>query len=390
MSEPDLAAIEPAELVLDPFSYHPRAASIIQGLGGDERHPDLTYAFHTDYVLVDEGPRQFTVRFDGLSAKVGTLQLRVHMFVEDTNPRILLANTTRIQFNRLLQLGSETSIRFDGFKRVKFALHGAVLGQTDASATGLTITVDGAGAGDDADEVVAEVRNTDFGLSTTQAVTSLISLAPPTFAYPVGQAATPAQTLEPAYAEWSGRLRLDTASARSQWSTAYVLQVLRAYGMLQPGARGLGFGPHADAVAHAVNGAGAEAVMELLPDMHERLPGNLVNFDFLWSIDDIARSGVHEAFGYCEALMKCLRPGGLAVHVLPFVPGLDQRASGGGEPVFRRGDVERLALTMISRGFETSEVRINWADAIVGESPTVGTDVSAFGLVFRKPPLASV
>ena len=87
MSDVDNVVTASGELLLDPFAYQPGKASAIQGLGGPTRHEDLGYAFHTDYVHAAEGPCLFTVRFSGLSARMGTLQLRVHMFVEDDTKR---------------------------------------------------------------------------------------------------------------------------------------------------------------------------------------------------------------------------------------------------------------------------------------------------------------
>lgn len=383
MSETDHVAEAPAgEQMLDPFSYHPGKASAIRGLGGAEPDPDPAYAFHTDYVSVAEGPCHFTVRFEGLEAKLGTLLLRVHMYVDVANPRVLLSNSLRIQFNRLLLAGGETSIRFDGFHGVKFGLYGAVLGETDALATGLSVTLDRPLGAMPLDNPAAELRNSSYGQDATRAEPTLITLAPPTLAAPVAQAGTSPQLREPVFRDWAAQLDLKRAPDRTRWAAAYVLQALRTYGMLQPGAAGLAFAAEPAPVAHAIERLGIRCEAAALPDTAEALPGPLVNFDFLWTIDMLGADGVAGAATLGEALMRCLRPGGIAVHVLPFLPGLAQRApEGETAATFRRGDVERLALTMISRKFEAAQLKIDHGRAILDQA-----GVGAFGMVFRKPP----
>jgi len=390
MSDTDnVAEAPPGELALDPFSYHPDMASAIGGLGGGQRHPDPDYAFHTDYVPAAEGACHFTVRFAGLEAKIGTLQLRVHMFVESPRPRLLLANTMRIQFNRLISQRSEIAIRFDGFAGVKFALHGAVLGRSDAHATSLSVTLDRpAGVDLDSTQAVAELRNTDYGTDATRAEPTLITLDAPTLASPVSQAGTTAQLREPVARKWIASLHSERAPERAQWCAAYVMQALRSYGMLHAGASGLGVTGDPDPIRMEIERADAHCATTALPGDPDALPGTLVNFDFLWTVDELARGGVGEAVRYADALMRCLRPGGVAIHVVPFLPGLEQRGSGDEATTFRRGDVERLALQMIARRFETAQIKIDHRRAILGPSRDHATDVAAFGMVFRKPALA--
>ena len=222
MSETKNVVTASGEMLLDPFAYQPGKASAIQGLGGPTRHEDLGYAFHTDYVHVAEGPCTFTVRFLGLSARMGTLQLRVHMFIDDDNPRLMLGNSVRIQFNRLIQLGGETAIRFDGYKRVRYALYGNILGETDARADVVTVTLDRPAGEEEVEVEAAELRNSEFGQGTTRAVPIMVSAAAPTLLHPFSQAATRGQMREPVYVEWCGRLgrRLRAAVAPCLWRAA--------------------------------------------------------------------------------------------------------------------------------------------------------------------------
>lgn len=388
MSVPDVAEAGTGELVLDPFAFQPGKASVIEGLGGDLPHEDLSYAFHTDYVPAADGPCHFIVRFQGLAAKLGTLQLRVHMFVEDEKPRLMLGNSVRIQLNRLIQLGGEVPIRFDGFERVRYALYGNILGGTDARADALTVALDRPATARTADATTVELRNSAFGRDATRAVPMMVSGAAPTLARPVSQAATHAQTREPAFAEWCARMGRPAAPDRAGWAAAYVLQALRAYGMLRPDARGLGLGAGADALAGAMRAMAIDAVAAEAPPAPEQLPGGLVNFDFLWSIDEAVRFGADGTAAYLEALMRCLRPGGVAVHVLPFAPDAGGMDRGDGDGVVRRATIERIALTMISRNIETAQVKIAWDDPILEAGPPGRRPVGAFGMVLRKAPVA--
>lgn len=91
--------------------------------------------------------------------------------------------------------------------------------------------------------------------------------------------------------------------------------------------------------------------------------------------------------------MACLRPGGLAVHTF----GYDLAPSGRSIPSTRRvmmqqGDIERIALLLVSRGHEVAQFKIDASDPIL----TPGADVDAehramdhtmVGLIARRAPL---
>lgn len=387
MSEVATSPAEADMLELDPFSYHPLEASVISGLGGTGRPSSPGYALHTDYVHVAEGPANFILRFRNLSAKLGTLQLRVHMLVEGPPVRLLLANTVRIQLNRLIQLGGEIAVPFAGIKGVQFAIHGAVLGETDATASGLAILLDRPASDDDRAMPVADLRNTEYGQAATRPVPMLMALETATLAAPVGQMATVAQTREAPFAEWSTRLRLQDDTLRSRWSASYILQVIRTYGFMQEGARALGFGAGAAEIGDVLRSLGMLVDVDMLPPLPQHVPGRFIERDVVWSVDEIAHSGIADAFEYVTALMTCLRPSGIAIHVVPFVPGRGQRTLGEAGLAFRRGDIERLAVTMIARDGETSQLKLTDEGPVLGSSSIGLSDIGAFGLVFRKAPL---
>jgi hypothetical protein len=387
MGQTELAAAPVAgDLLLDPFAYLPGIRSRIEGLGGSlEAEHDPSYAFHTPYVEVAEGPANFVVRFTGLTATRGSLNLRVHMVGDE--PRAILVNTARLPLNRIAAKGEEVTIRFEGFRGVTFALYGGIVGDTDATAADLTVTLDRPADADDVEEIIAEARNTNYRARDVAPQARLLSLARPSLAAPVCQPGTFAQTREPAFATWVKALDSARAPVRTQWARAFVLQALDRYGALQAGARGLRFGVEAEGFRRALGGRGVETRSIGLPPSPDTIPRNLVNFDFLWSIDMAHRFG-SPAIGqwFIEAALRCLRPGGLAVHVVAFDPSAGQRETT--TSLFGRADIERIGLGMISRDHEVAQIKIDGSDVLLGHVPGTNGEAGAFGMIMRKASLA--
>ncbi|WP_294395431.1 class I SAM-dependent methyltransferase [uncultured Sphingomonas sp.] len=389
MGQIDLVPPPPSgEMLLDPFGYQAGIASRIEGLGGTLPHEhDPAYAFHTHYVEVAEGPVNFVIRFTGLRARRGSLQLRVHMIGDE--PRAILINTARIQLNRLMAMGGETSIRFEGYRGVTYALYGGIVGETDAVAEGLMITLDRPAADNHVDEVAIEARNTSFRNDTIRPEVRLLSLGGPTLAEPVSQPATARQMREPAFSRWASALQVKDAPLRTQWAHAFVMQALNCYGMLQPGAHGLGFSEEAAAFRPVFADMGVQMSIGAVPSSPDLIARELVNFDFIWSIDVAQRFGSPDVGQwFTEAALRCLRPGGLAIHVVPFDPSATQRGEAPlADWMFGRGDIERVALGLISREHEVAQVKVAGTDFLTGPVTGNGLDAAAFGVIARKAPL---
>jgi hypothetical protein len=125
-----------------------------------------------------------------------------------------------------------------------------------------------------------------------------------------------------------------------------------------------------------------------------RPPADLVNFDFLWSAraNEILYS-VAATAAFVEETMACLRPGGLAVHTF----GYDLAPSGRKIPstdriMLQQGDIERIALLLVSRGHEVAQFKIDASDPILTPGAAVDAehramDRSMVGLIARKVPL---
>jgi hypothetical protein len=412
----------PGALELDPFAFSPDMASRIGGLGGTGPTSNLEYAFHTAYVEAAAGKATFTARFHNLQAKKGTLVLRVHMVPVDGGP-IRLANSERIALNRLIVQDSTVSIRFEGFHDVVFALVGLISGETDATADGLTVTLDKPADPNARPQHVVEARSTAYGNTPLQPAGSLLSTDGATLADPVSQLATAAQLREPVAGGWMARLRPKGNSGVEHWRKVYTLQVLRRYGMLERGAVGLGFEPSPSGVPAALAAMGTSVVaafparpgQPLKPEALKkdlsrrapcdpvsfeenvtarvvswrRIPEDLINFDFAWS----ARANeqlysVAGAVQFIQDVMACLRPGGLAVHTLSYelvpsgrsVPSTDRI-------LLQQGDVERIALALVSRGHEVAQFKFQANDLIVaadGISRLSDKPRTMVGLIARK------
>jgi len=411
---------EAGPLELDPFAYHPNVVSRIQGLGGSGPTHNPEYAFHTPYVEAAPGAAQFIVRFAGLQAKAGTLLLRVHMISGEPGARALLVNSERIALNRLVAAGGEISIGFEGFANAVFALVGLVQGETDASAEGLSITLDN--PADPAEQQhAAEAKSTLYGKIPLEPAPFLLSTATPTLADPVTQVATADQLREPVAGNWIARLRPKGSSGIEHWRKVYTLQALRRYGMLEKGAVGLGFERLPSGVPAALAALGTKVLTVFpirpgappkLPALKNdlthrapckpavfdenvsvrvaswrRIPEDLVNFDFLWS----ARANeilftVAATAKFVQDAMACLRPGGFAVHTFSYDLAPGGRSTPSTERVLlQQGDVERIALLLVSRGHEVAQFKIDASDPILTPGAAHGVEHrSIVGLIARK------
>ena len=425
-SIPENEAPEPLEL--DPFGFHPEASSRIRGMGGHGPTADPDYAFHTSYVEAAPGRAIFTIRFDGLQAKSGNLVLRVHMVSSEPGARARMVNSERIALNRLIAIGGEFSIMFEGFREVSFALVGQIHGETDASAEGLTITLDRPADPNARADYGAEAKGTIYGKTPLQPAPFLLSAARPTLADPVTQVATGEQLREPVAGGWMARLRPKGTSGPEHWRKVYTLQALRRYGMLEEGALGLGFERSASGMPAALAAMGTKIVAAfpsrsgsqpkpaaLKRDLADRapcskavfdqnvsarvsswrrIPGDLVNFDFLWSTRaNEALYSVAAAAQFVEDAMACLRPGGLAIHTFSY----DLAPSGRKIPstervMLQQGDIERIALLLVSRGHEVAQFKIDASDPILTHGVSEGAehrtmDHTMVGLIARRVPL---
>ncbi|SEN63775.1 hypothetical protein SAMN05192583_3217 [Sphingomonas gellani] len=388
---------EPSGQSLDPFEFHGHPASCIAGLGGSVPLPDPSYAFHTPYVPVARGHAHFLVRFANLQARRGSLVLRVHMLPDEPGATAQLVTSHRVQLNWLAHHGGETQLRFEAFRGARYALMGVVPDQLDAHAEGLSIILDRPATAEDLAITgdVAEARSTIFGSATVKPVPVplLLSLDAPSFAQPVSQPCTAKQMRETTFRDRCRSLGLPTDTPED-WQRAYAVQALDRYGMMQPGARGLMLGQDHAVVRRALEAAGASCHRLSLRDTSSQgepadgftidpatLPGELYGFDFLLSIrvTDGLGDGRTAAL-FLEQTMECLRPGGLAVHMMGYHPASSTIPT----VTFDRNGLERVAVALISRGHQVARMKPALAQhrVMAGEGGVV-----PFGLITQRAAL---
>lgn len=392
-------------LGLDPFAFVPAWRSRIVGFGGDEPATDPSYVFHTAYVHCNDGPAVFTVHFADLAATGGTLLLSVNALPQRRRGRAFLVDSVQIPVPEAAAAGGEATISFNAERGATYALVGNIHGESDAAAHAINVTLRRGSNMNQHVEQLITARRTVFGARSVRSVARVIVPGAATLADPVSQMCTAAQFDEPEYGEWLDRMHAGFIRHRKQWEFVYILQVLRHYGMLQPGKRGLGFGVGVEPLPAVMAAMGCTVVGTDLPADHQDVadwsltnqhgmgvdnlrypdicpndlfdervsfrpvdmtapPADLAGFDFTWSSCAYEHLGsIPAGLRFVEDSVLCLKPGGIAVHTTEFnLSSNDRTVDKGSTVLFRRKDIERLALTLISRGHEVMPIKYDQGD----------------------------
>ncbi|HLG92566.1 MAG TPA: class I SAM-dependent methyltransferase [Acidimicrobiales bacterium] len=182
---------------------------------------------------------------------------------------------------------------------------------------------------------------------------------------------------------------------RKLWEYAFIARALEERGMLAPGRRGLGFGVGAEPLVAAFAARGCQVVAtDLDPDRARqagwapaggapedlnrlglcppeefaervsfrpvdmnRIPADLGGFDFLWSSCALEHLGsILQGQAFVLSAMRCLRPGGVAVHTTEFNLSADDATVDYAPTVLlRRRDVQRLVQLLRQAGHQVEE-----------------------------------
>jgi hypothetical protein len=390
---------------LDPFGFFEGATSRIAGLGGDQALPVADYAFHTAYTPLARGAARFVVQFTGLRATTGRLVVQVNMILPGSGAHARVVTIARLSLAALAAEGGVVEIACEGFAGSTYALLGTIVAETDAAADGLAITVEQGGAGDPFAEALARSRDGVFAIRADDPLTPLFDTGRATLAHPVSQPCTAAQFHEPAYEHWLARLQQPLFHHRKQWEFVYILQVLEACGMLRAGRRGLCFGVGREPLPALMASHGVYVVATDLPSDHgdmglwnasgqhgstvtslsyptlcddqtlarhvsyravdmTRIPEDLVDFDFTWSSCAYEHLGsIAAGLAFVARSVDCLRPGGVAVHTTELnLTSDDDTLDHAATVLFRRRDMERLALDLIAAGHSVAPIRLDIGD----------------------------
>ncbi|HEY8613124.1 MAG TPA: methyltransferase [Roseomonas sp.] len=193
---------------------------------------------------------------------------------------------------------------------------------------------------------------------------------------------------------WCGQIGFVPMYHRKVWEDCYALQVLHERGMMVPGRRGLGFAVGAEWLPSFMAARGVEVLATDLDatdlrarnwietDQHggrvetifkpglidmetfnqrvsmravdmNAIPADLhEGFDFLWSICSLEHCGsIRQGLDFVVEAMKCLRPGGIAVHTTEFNINPEGRTIEEGTTVlFQRRHMEELEARLSLAG----------------------------------------
>jgi len=280
-----------------------------------------------------------------------------------------------------------------------------------------------------------QARRIDFdgGVRPQEGVVSLRSMA-----------CTQRQIESPTFRYWATQLRERPGMLhRKLWEWCFIVQALHERGMLRPESRGLGFAvgteplsalfatfgctilasdldpdsaeragwvttnQHASSLAQ-LNGRGicpdaqfSERVRFRQIDMRA-LPEDTRGFDFLWSSCALEHLGsLQQGLDFVIDAMKCLRPGGIAVHTTELNCDSDGETVETGDSVlYRKRDLHDLRVLLNERGHSVEpfdfDLGDSEADRYVDEPPYKGKThlklrigkyaSTSFGLILRRAP----
>lgn len=382
---------------LDPFGFLVGQSSAITPLGGADRSRDSRYAFHTPYIDFQPGRVVFRIRLRGLRASFGELRVDINAFIPESGRDAIFVTSARLDLSDTAAVARGLTISFMCVAGATYAAYGYCPQGTDARAEALEIEAEQLETIDPA-SVQRPLLPSKYGGAQMETPSRLIASEPPSFAHPVSQAMTPSQLEESDFALWSGLLGNRNATTEIRWRLAFAAQALRSYGMLVPGARGLCCGDEFRALAPIFAEAGSNV---LLADTSVDMEGaaasqgalacrnldstpespafllSLANeapdqrgFDFMLTLD-IANESYAQGSSATALLemMSVLRPRGVAIHMLRLAG-----AAATNVGALPRKEVERLAVTLLSRGFSVAQ--LNFDGTSDGDRP--------FGLIVRR------
>jgi SAM-dependent methyltransferase len=213
------------------------------------------------------------------------------------------------------------------------------------------------------------------------------------------------------YAEWCKAIRSPVRDGRKQWEHVFFLETLRQHGMIHEGAHGVGFGCRrepsvailaelgcsilaTDLSPEAVAGKGwtetgqhassfetlnehgichpetfRRRVFLRYVDMNE-IPDDIVDYDFTWSSCALEHLGsLRHGLDFIEASIRCLRPGGVAVHTTEFnLSSTDRTLEDVNCVVYRRKDIEEFAVECATEGIEVAPPQPASGDRTAGRA----------------------
>jgi hypothetical protein len=215
----------------------------------------------------------------------------------------------------------------------------------------------------------------------------------PTLASPLSQLCTSSQFAESHYARICSLLSVSPRLQRKQWEFVYIVRCIEKAGLIATGMRGLAFGVGREKLPALFVSEGCDIVATDLPsgegDGHwaggpqhtdsleglfhsgivdrkafqahasfrpvnmNAIPGDLLDFDFCWSSCALEHLGsLEHGLAFIRNSLKCLKPGGVAVHTTEFNLDSDSKTLvDGPSVVYRERDLVEFADEMQRQGY---------------------------------------
>lgn len=207
----------------------------------------------------------------------------------------------------------------------------------------------------------------------------------PKFAAPTSQLVSASQFYEPEFIETARRLSFAPNLDRKVWEYSFIVNAIERYAKTGEGTRGLAFGCGKEVTTSVIAASGSEILAtdyvtqekdwqaKGLEDCYSsdhidrasfdarvkfrhldmnNIDPDLVDFDFLWSTGSLEHIGGYDrGLKFVENAMRCLKPGGIAVHTTEFT--LTSETVGFDMPelsFYSRKDIETLAKRLLEAG----------------------------------------
>jgi SAM-dependent methyltransferase len=207
----------------------------------------------------------------------------------------------------------------------------------------------------------------------------------------------------PAFRYWALNLKEEWRLHRKIWEFCFIMQALYERDMLQPGRRGLGFAVGREPLPALMARMGVSVVASDLDvsdqraeawtksnefaggeidclndraicdpeefrklvslraiDMNE-IPEDAIGFDFCWSSCAFEHCGsIGLGMRFIREQMKCLRPGGIAVHTTEYNLGsVEKTIESGDTVIFRRQDIEAMIRQLRAEGHDVEPLQLD-------------------------------
>jgi len=393
---------EETSLQIEPLGFWPERNSAILDDHSGEPSPIEGYAFHTRYVPSTGGRISFEICFAGLTATYGHLLVSINGLDPDGQP--LAPRIERYSIRQLLDADGKIEVGTTALYDNSYAVMGTLV-DSDARADHIVVHVKGA---DSDDAYIARVEAAQRGFLSVPGegdLADIIVNRRATLAEPISQMCTAFQMQEKIYWKLCRWMKEAPKQHRKQWEFIYIIRSLDYHGALRKGARGLGFGVgvepltslfaeagctitatdlHMEDVRSRVWSRTQQLGADLQKIFHPRLcnearflsnvsfrpvdmnaiPDDLTGFDFTWSSCAYEHLGSIEAgLAFFENSLKCLKPGGLAVHTTELnLSSNDSTLDRGNTVLFRRRDFEELARRLTAQGHKVVPITFDTGD----------------------------